>query len=162
MTEDQATAQELAPPLTINGQFIKDLSFEAPHVPEIFADMANGEGPSIGISVDVQAKQLHETMYEVVLTLEVEAKAEEKMAFIVEIQYVGVVTLNVPEDHLKPMLFIEVPRHLFPFARAVVANATRDAGFPPLMIAPIDFVEMFKQRMESAEVDGAEDAAAEA
>ncbi len=150
MSEDQAQAENQLPPLTINGQFIRDLSFEAPHVPEIFADMAGGEGPEIGISVDVQAKQLHEQMFEVVLSLEVEAKAGEKIAFITEIQYVGVVTLNVQEEHIKPMLFIEVPRHLFPFARAVIANATRDAGFPPLMIAPIDFVDMFRQRMEGA------------
>ncbi|WP_337996395.1 protein-export chaperone SecB [Oleispirillum naphthae] len=155
MTEGQDAAgaenQTPAPPLTINGQFIKDFSFEAPHVPEIFADMASGDGPSIGISVDVKATQLHAEMYEVDLILNVEAKTEEKPAFLVEILYCGIVTLNVPEEHLKPMLFIEVPRHLFPFARAVVAGITRDAGFPPLMIAPIDFVEIYQQRMAEAE-----------
>jgi len=155
MTEGQdatgAENQTPAPPLTINGQFIKDFSFEAPHVPEIFADMANGEGPSIGISVDVKATQLHANMYEVDLILNVEAKAEEKPAFLVELLYCGVVTVNVPEEHLKPMLFIEVPRHLFPFARAVIAGMTRDAGFPPLMIAPIDFVDVYQQRMAPTE-----------
>ncbi|MBN2752501.1 MAG: protein-export chaperone SecB [Rhodospirillaceae bacterium] len=149
MTEgqDAPSAETQLPPLSINGQFIKDLSFEAPHVPEIFADMASGEGPSIGISVDVKASQLHGNMYEVDLSLSVEAKTEDKVAFLAELLFCGVVTVNVPEEHLKPMLFIEVPRHLFPFARAVIANTTRDAGFPPLMIAPIDFVEMFQQRM---------------
>jgi len=155
MTEGQDAAgaenQTPAPPLTINGQFIKDFSFEAPHVPEIFADMANSEGPSISISVDVKATQLHANMYEVDLILNVEANAETKPAFLVEILYCGIVTLNVPDEHLKPMLFIEVPRYLFPFARAVVASMTRDAGFPPLMIAPIDFVEIYQQRMASGE-----------
>lgn len=146
MSED-AQAAENQPPLAINGQFIKDLSFEAPHVPEIFADMANGNGPAIGIDVDVKAAQLHANMYEVDLLLKVEAKAGEKVAFLVELEFCGIVTLNVAEEHIQPMLFIEVPRHLFPFARAVIASTTRDAGFPPLMIAPIDFVDMFRQRM---------------
>jgi preprotein translocase subunit SecB len=150
MTEEKAAqgadeAKAPLPPLTINGQFIKDLSFEAPHVPDIFADMANA-APDISIAVDVKAAQLHANMFDVDLSLNVEAKIGEKVAFVVEILYCGVVTLNVPEEHLKPMLFIEVPRHLFPFARAVVAGATRDAGFPPLMIAPIDFVDMYQQR----------------
>ncbi len=153
MTEEKAAqgAEDQAPlpPLTINGQFIKDLSFEAPHVPEIFADMAN-EAPDISIAVDVKASQLHANMFDVDLSLSVEAKTGDKVAFVAEILYSGVVTVNVPEEHLKPMLFIEVPRYLFPFARAVIAGATRDAGFPPLMIAPIDFVEMYQQRMANA------------
>ena len=140
-------------PLTINGQFIKDLSFEAPHVPEIFADMANGNAPEIGISVDVKASQLHANMFEVDLCLNIEAKTADKVAFLVELLFSGVVTVNVPEEHLKPMLFIEAPRHLFPFARAIVAGVTRDAGFPPLMVAPIDFVEMYQQRMVPDEAE---------
>lgn len=152
MSEDQdAPGGETAPPLAINGQFIKDLSFEAPHVPEIFADMAGGNGPNISIAVDVKATQLHNAMYEVDLILNVEAKADDKIAFICELLFCGVVTLNVAEEHIQPMLFIEVPRHLFPFARAVIASTTRDAGFPPLMIAPIDFVEMYRQRMAAGE-----------
>lgn len=157
MTEETAVpgadAQAPTPPLTINGQFIKDLSFEAPHVPEIFADMANA-APEIGIAVDVKAAQLHANMFEVDLSLNVEAKTGDKVAFLVELLFSGVVTVNVPEEHLKPMLFIEVPRHLFPFARAVVAGVTRDAGFPPLMIAPIDFVDMYQQRMATATAEG--------
>jgi preprotein translocase subunit SecB len=153
MTEEMAEqgndAQAPLPPLTINGQFIKDLSFEAPHVPEIFADMANA-APQIGIAVDVKAAQLHANMFEVDLSINVEAKTADKVAFVVELLYSGVVTVNVPEEHLKPMLFIEVPRHLFPFARAVIGGVTRDAGFPPLMIAPIDFVDMYQQRTANA------------
>jgi preprotein translocase subunit SecB len=114
--------------------------------------MANA-APEIGIAVDVKAAQLHANMFEVDLS-RTSSQAGDKVAFLVELLFSGVVTVNVPEEHLKPMLFIEVPRHLFPFARAVVAGVTRDAGFPPLMIAPIDFVDMYQQRMATASAEG--------
>ena len=73
-----------------------------------------------------------------------EAKSEDKTVFIVELTYGGIVTIsNVPEENIQPLLLIETPRHLFPFARSIVANVTRDGGFPPLLINPMDFEALY-------------------
>ncbi|MEW5728201.1 MAG: protein-export chaperone SecB [Pseudomonadota bacterium] len=145
MTENNEAAQ---PALVVNGQYIKDLSFEVPGAPGIFAEM-QGRNPEIAIHVDINATGLRDTVFEVVLHLKVEAKEEAKTVFIAELAYGGVFTLNVPQEHLQAMLLIECPRMLFPFARAIVADMTRDGGFPPLMIQPIDFVQLFRSRMEA-------------
>lgn len=141
-------ADEAAQPsITVNGQYIKDLSFEAPNAPQIFSELAKA-APEIPMSVDVRAAKLGDRTFEVVLHLHIESKVAGKTAFILEQAYAGVFTLNVPEEHVQPVLFIECPRMLFPFARAIVADATRDGGFPPLMLQPIDFLAMYRQRME--------------
>lgn len=146
-TNDTQTAQ---PPMMVNGQYVKDLSFEVPGAPAIYGEM-QGQNPNIPIHVDINAAQLHENTYEVVLHLKVEAKLADKPVFVVELAYGGIFTLNVAPEHLQPMLLIECPRMLFPFARNIIADLTRDGGFPPLMIQPIDFVQLFRARMESAE-----------
>ena len=97
----------------------------------------------------MRAAQIGEGQYEVVLDLNVDAKAGENQVFLVELAYGGLFTLaNIPSDSLQPLLLIECPRLLFPFARRVVADATRDGGFPPLMIDPIDFAALFRRRVE--------------
>lgn len=135
------------PPLVISGQYIKDLSFEVPNAPAVFSEMANQQ-PEIPISIDIRAAKLAEDAYEVVLLLHVEGRLADKPAFILELSYGGVFRVNVPAEHLQPMLLIECPRLLFPFARNIVADLTRDGGFPPLMMQPIDFVSLYRQRME--------------
>ncbi|MHA1567523.1 MAG: protein-export chaperone SecB [Alphaproteobacteria bacterium] len=136
-----------APPIVINGQYIKDFSFENPHAPESLMQAAQ-ESPAISVTVDVGAKQVQERSYEIVLTIRTEAKREEKTMFLVELQYAGVFTLaEVPKEVVQALVFIEAPRLLFPFARHIIAECVRDGGFPPLMIQPIDFVALFKQRM---------------
>lgn len=145
MTEN---AEHAAPPLVVNAQYIKDLSFEVPGAPAIYGEMA-GQNPDIPIHVDINAHPLRDNAFEVVLHLKVEAKVGEKPVFIAELAYGGVFTLNVPEEHLQAMLLIECPRMLFPFARVIIADMTRDGGFPPLMIQPIDFVQLYRARMES-------------
>lgn len=146
MTENNEAAQ---PALVVNGQYIKDLSFEVPGAPGIYGEM-QGRNPEIAIHVDINAGGLRDSVFEVVLHLKVEAKDEAKTVFIAELAYGGVFTLNVPQEHLQAMLLIECPRMLFPFARAIIADMTRDGGFPPLMIQPIDFVQLFRSRMEAA------------
>ena len=136
------------PPVIINAQYIKDLSFEAPNAPHIFTDMQKQQ-PDISINIDVRAQPLHNNAFEVVLHITSECKVGEKIAFIQELVYGGVFSLNVPPEHIQAVLLIECPRLLFPFARNIIADSSRDGGFPPLMLGPIDFVNMFKNRQET-------------
>jgi preprotein translocase subunit SecB len=148
--QDQAAPQaQQGAPLAIVGQYIKDLSFEVPGAPEVFSKMK--DAPEIPISVDVNARRLGDNMFEVTLHFNVEAKLGSEPAFILELVYGAVVQINPQEpDHAQPLLLIEAPRIMFPFARNLIADITRDGGFPPLMLQPIDFVQMFRQRMEAA------------
>lgn len=141
-----------APPIVINGQYTKDLSFEAPSTPEIFQILQeDGVQPDIKIKVDVKTTPVVDAMYEVTLDFKATCKAKDKVAFIVELVYGGVFTVNVPAEHLQPVLLIECPRLLFPFARNILADTTRDGGFPPLMLGPIDFVGMFERQVQEAQ-----------
>ena len=146
---DEATQ---LPPITVNGQYIKDLSFESPNAPTIFADMQNNQ-PDINVNIDVQAAKSdqNDTMYEVILTVKGGCKVADKTAFAIELEYAGLFTINVPEKHLQPVLLVECPRMLFPFARNIIADSTRDGGFMPLMLNPIDFAGMYQQRMADAQ-----------
>ncbi len=145
----QAQAQANANPLVITGQYIKDLSFEAPGTPEIFGKM--NQAPDIPINVDVQARRLQDNYFEVILQFNATAKVAEETAFILELTYGAVVQINTQEpEHVQPLLLIEAPRTMFPFARNVIADVSRDGGFPPLMLQPIDFVSLYRQRMERA------------
>jgi preprotein translocase subunit SecB len=145
------------PPLVVNVQYIKDLSFEVPNAPEIYATLRNA--PAVQINLDVQARALQEgqNVYEVVLAVKAEAReavqngGEGRPVFIAELQYAGVFTLNgVSPESVEPMLLIECPRLLFPFARAVLSDVTREGGFPPVMLQPIDFVGLWQSRRQQA------------
>lgn len=144
---DTPTPQADQLTLQVNGQYIKDLSFEVPGAPQVFIE-SQGQNPEIPIHVDVNATTIGPNLYEVVLHLRIEAKLPTKPLFIVELDYAGLFTVNVPEDQIHPVLLIECPRLLFPFARNIVADLTRDGGFPPLMIQPLDFVALFRARLE--------------
>lgn len=135
---------------TIATQYLKDLSVENPNAPLLFVDMQ--EAPQISVNLDVNVGRLRQRSYEVVLSAHIEAKAktgegEEQTAFVVELEYGGLVTLDegVSEDRAHRLLLIEAPRYLFPFARNVISAATRDAGFPPLLIDPIDFEKLYRR-----------------
>jgi len=145
MTDD--AAENSVPPLGVSGQYIKDLSFEVPNAPAIFSELGRGT-PEIPIQIDIRASQIQDKVFEVVLQLHIEGKVGDKAAFIVELAYAGIFTINVAQEHLQPVLLIECPRLLFPFARNIVADITRDGGFPPLMMQPVDFVTLYRQRME--------------
>ena len=157
-TEDQqaATEDNGQPPISINAQYIKDLSFEAPATPGIFSRLQS-ESPDVNISVNVNAQPLQDGIFEVQLHIRGECVLGETTAFVTELVYGGVFSLNVPQEHLQAVLLIECPRLLFPFARNIIADASRDGGFPPLMLAPVDFVAMFQQQVE-AQGDTEEDA----
>jgi preprotein translocase subunit SecB len=154
---ETATPQQPMPPLVVNVQYIKDLSFEVPNAPEIYATLRNA--PAVQINLDVQARALQEgqNVYEVVLAVKAEAReavqngGEGRPVFIAELQYAGVFTLNgVSPESVEPMLLIECPRLLFPFARAVLSDVTREGGFPPVMLQPIDFVGLWQSRRQQA------------
>ena len=132
-------------PLIMHGQYIKDLSFENPRAPQSL--MQPAAQPEVAINVDVKAQNLGPEVYEVVLTVTVTARAQETPIFIVELAYAAVVTVkNIPEAMLPAILLVETPRLIFPFARAIIADATRDGGFPPLMINPVDFAELLRSQ----------------
>jgi len=140
-------------PLTIQAQYLKDLSFENPQAPGHYAELqAAGQvqGPNVNIEVSTNARALGGENFEVTLVLRGEAKHENRTLFIAEVSYAGVFTVHgLTEDQAKPLLLIEAPRHLFPFARAIMADATRDGGFPPLMIHPIDFADLFRKQQQA-------------
>jgi preprotein translocase subunit SecB len=149
----QAGAQ--APRLAILSQYIKDLSFENPRAP---GSLESGRSrPEIQVRVDARAQDLGGERYEVIFQLHCEAKSSDGAVFMVELTYAGLFSLsNVPQDSLQPVLLIECPRLLFPFARRIVADVTRDGGFPPLMIDPIDFVTLYRRRQEQQAQAGAQ------
>jgi preprotein translocase subunit SecB len=143
MTEETQAQQ---PPLIINAQYIKDLSFEVPNAPEIYREQTSS--PDIPIGLDVGFRQLAPNTFEVTLHLRVEAKYGDKVGFIIEIAYGCVASINVPQEHVHPILLIECPRMMFPFVRNIVCDLTRDGGFPPLMLTPVDFLALYQQRMQ--------------
>ena len=135
-----------SPSLNILAQYIKDFSFENPGAPRSL--QARDKAPAININVNVNANPLSDTDFDVVLALNAEAKDGDKVVFVTELIYGGVFRISgFPQEHMLPVLFIECPRLLFPFARQIIADATRNGGFPPLMIDPIDFAQMFAQRV---------------
>ena len=124
------------------------MSFENPRAP--LRPAAGHARPEIQIRVDVRTAEIGDGRYEVVIDINVDAKAGDAPVFLVELSYGGLFELaNIPPDSLQPLLQIECPRLLFPFARRVVADATRDGGFPPLMIDPIDFVALFRRKLQA-------------
>ena len=139
-------APEQQPSLNVLAQYVKDLSFESPGAPRSLR--ARDKAPAIAINVNVGANPLSDTEYDVVLTLNAKASVEQEVLFNVELTYGGVFRLEgFPQEHMLPLLFIECPRLLFPFAREIIANASRNGGFPPLLLDPIDFGQMFQRRI---------------
>ncbi|MHB1206284.1 MAG: protein-export chaperone SecB [Rhodospirillaceae bacterium] len=137
-----------ASPIRIMGQYIKDLSFETPHAPEIFAALRT-EAPEIPIGLDTVVRHIAGATFEVTLSVQLEAVVSGKKAFILELAYGAVVEINqqmIPEQHVHPILMIEVPRQLFPFVRQLVADITGNGGFPPLMLQVFDFADMYRKK----------------
>ncbi|MEQ8266164.1 MAG: protein-export chaperone SecB [Parvibaculum sp.] len=153
---NNATTNEGGAQLRVLTQYVKDLSFENPNAPQTLGPAE--EQPSINVRVDVGVRRMSATDFEVALKIGAEATVADKTMFLVELDYAGLFRLtNVPEADLEAVLVIECPRQIFPFARRILADATRDGGFPPLMIDPIDFVGLYQQRRQqmSQEVAGA-------
>ena len=127
-------------------QYVKDLSFENPNAPRSL-QMLQQTQPQIQVNVNVGAKKVADDVYEVDLKIDVTAKQEEETAFVVDLLYSGLFGLrNFPEEQLEPFLIVSAPSLLFPYARRIVSDATRDGGFPPLMLEPVDFGGLYLQQ----------------
>jgi preprotein translocase subunit SecB len=149
MTDQSNGAPENQVPgqIAVNAQFIKDLSFESPNVLKIMSQPSN-QPPEVNFNLGVNANSVGPDLYDVTLTIRAEAKRENMTAFIIELAYAGVFTITgIPQDQMEPVLFIEAPRLLFPFARAIISDLTRDGGFTPLMLNPIDFVDLYRRKL---------------
>ena len=148
MTNGNGTPGAGAPPqLNVLAQYTKDLSFENPNAPGSLQQQS--QPPQINIQINVGANNLSDTEFEVTLSVEGKAETAGKVMFSFELAYAGVFRIaNVPQENLHPLVMIECPRLLFPFAREIIATAVRDGGFPPLMLDPVDFVGLYRQNME--------------
>lgn len=142
---------DAAPHFGLNAQYTKDLSFEHPMAPRTFSMQA---APQISVNVGTSAERVNDSLFEVTLRILCEARHGEEIGFLVDLHYAGLFTLaNIPAEHVEPLLLVEAPRLLFPFARRIVADATRDGGMPPLMLDPIDFLQQY-QRSKQVEAEG--------
>jgi len=146
-------------PIMVGAQFVKDLSFESPDGPLGLQQMK--EPPEIELDIDVAPIKIAEGIYEVDLMIKAQAKYEDRTLFICELTYAGIFNVGkMPEDVVKPFCYTEAPRLLFPFARAIVATNTREGGFPPVLLQPIDFVEFYRRRILKQGGNGSEPATA--
>jgi len=143
-------AQMPMPQIGILMQYVKDFSFENPNAPRSMAPST--QQPAININIGVDAAPLTETDVEVTLRLDGKAESQGMLMFGFELLYSGVFRIvNVPPDNVQPTVMIECPRLLFPFAREIIATATRNGGFPPLLLEPIDFVGLYRQRLAATQ-----------
>ncbi len=129
------------PAIMIHGQYIKDMSLEIPLAPEIFKEI--NKNPNIGVDINMKNEKMEDGNYNVTLNAKMNASIEGKPLFIIELSYAAITSLNVPEEQLEPVLYIELPRLLFPFVRSIITNSLSSAGLPPIMLSPIDFVALY-------------------
>jgi len=163
----QAETQTQMPPLVVNIQYVKDMSFEVPNAPAIYTQLR--AQPQVNINLDVNARRIYDNQHVYEVTLMIRAEAGEAQSpsangqgdgasptgggptvFVAELAYAGVFTLsNLPDNAIEPILLVECPRLLFPFARNILADITRDGGFPPVLLQPIDFVALWQSRRQA-------------
>ncbi len=141
----QAADPQQAPQLNVLAQYVKDFSFENPNAPRSL--QPSQTQPAINIQINVNAAPI-QSDYEIELKIEGKAEVGSTMLFAFDLVYGGVFRIqNIPQDQIHPVLMIECPRLLFPFAREIIATGVRNGGFPPLYIDPVDFVGMYRQKM---------------
>jgi preprotein translocase subunit SecB len=141
--------QPVMPQVAVLAQYVKDLSFENPNAPRSLAPST--QQPAINVQVSVDATPASETDFEVTLTIEGKAETQGLLLYGFELVFAGVFrVINVPQDSLQPFVLIECPRLLFPFAREIIATSVRNGGFQ-LLLNPIDFVSLYRQRMAAAQ-----------
>ncbi len=140
-----------AAPIRFMGQYIKDLSFEVPNAPEIFNALRQ-KAPEIPITIDTAVNHVNADVFESALSVTLKAEVDGKTAFILELVYGCLVEVNskaIAEEHIHPILHIEVPRHIFPFVRQIVGDLTAAGGFPPLLMQIVDFNEIYRRKAEA-------------
>ena len=144
-----AGAPEKNPKFSILAQYTKDLSFENPNAPRTLGPQQNA--PNLSVQINVNARQLAPDDYEVSLMLEGGASLSSETMFKFELNYAGIFRVeNFPPEQVQPVVMIEGPRMLFPFARQIIAEAVRGGSYPPLYLDPIDFQALYLQRLAAA------------
>jgi preprotein translocase subunit SecB len=154
--EQPVNGEDTSAQVGMISQYVKDLSFENPNAPAVYQWQSQ---PQIEVQFNIGTNQLADDVYEVALKIEVIARADSNTAFAVDLLYAGLFAIrNLPAEQLQPFLLAEGPRLLFPFARRVVSDAIRDGGFPPLLLDPIDFGQLYMERAAQvqAEATGAQ------
>ena len=147
---DQTSTSDSQQQISVHAQYVKDLSFESPAAPDCFVK-ALGQ-PDVQIGVNVTAQRIDETLFEIQLKLIADAKVEEQTLFIAELVYAGLISATgIANDDLQTLMMTEGPRLLFPFARAIMSDTTRNGGFLPLNLNPIDFIALYKNNTTSSD-----------
>ena len=156
--QSQESQQAEQPVFSIEKIYLKDMSLEAPNVPQIFLQMEN---PQVGIELQNKAAVVDQDVFEVVVTITVTSKVQDKVAFLVEVAQAGIfVVRNVPEEAMSGILGVTCPNILFPYAREAVSSIVTRAGFPPVMLNPINFEALYAQQLQQQQVAAAENAPA--
>ena len=149
--DQQFGGGDIGPQVGVVAQYLKDFSFENPNAPAVFQWQSQ---PQMDVQFNIGSTVVGQDLHEVVLKIDITAKAEEGTAFQLELLYAGLFALrNIPEEQLQPILLAEAPRILFPFARKIIADATVEGGFPPLRLDPIDFAGLYMQRAAHQQAD---------
>jgi preprotein translocase subunit SecB len=151
---EQQEQQDLEPAFSIDKIYVKDLSLEVPGAPEVFLEQSQ---PEIDMQLASEAKQIGDGYFDVSLTVTVTAKVAEKVLFLVEVAQAGIFQIrNVPGDDLDPIIGVACPNILFPYARETISNTVNRAGFPPVLLSPINFEALYmQQRAAQAEAGNA-------
>jgi len=149
MTEATQPAPSTKPALFLRAQYIKDMSFENPRAPASLFSLR--EAPQMEVSVNLGAQRLDEHVYEVAIQIGVRALSEKTTVFLTDVVYAGVIELqNIADELVEQTLFIQGAQLIYPFARRVVADITRDGGFPPVALEPLDFTAMYAEQRQKA------------
>lgn len=163
MSEDKNPTQDNQPleasglPITVHAQYVRDISFENPNAPGSLRTGASA--PEMEVNVNMDAREIKDddikNMYEVALTLNAVAKRDDKALFVAEVIYGITVSIGdaVPENQHHPILFIEIPRLAFPFARQIMATVTSQGGYPPLLLNPVDFQGLYMDKFKNEIAD---------
>jgi preprotein translocase subunit SecB len=151
--QDSSTPSNGAPPesqdaqVATLAQYIKDLSVESPSSPQVFQWQAQ---PQLDVQFNLNSEKAADDVYEVSIKIDVSARSENGVHFVVDLTYAGLFGLrNIPEEALGPILLVEAPRLLFPFARQIIAEAVANTGFPPLLLDPIDFTAAYVSQLQA-------------
>ena len=140
------------PQISSLAQYIKDLSVENPSAPQVFQWQVQ---PSVDVQFNINVERVSDDVHEVVIKLEVSARSDSGVQFMIDLSYGGLFGLrNFPEEALGPFLLVEAPRLLFPFARQIICDATQNCGFPPLLLDGIDFGAAYLQQLQQAQANG--------
>ena len=150
MTDDTSASPEAlsskSPMFTINAQYVKDLSFENPNIPGL---MQLETEPSVEMNIDVKGTKLDDNLYEVVLTMMCKGNSGDVALFVAELSYASLVSLHsVPDEQIQRLLVVDCPTLMFPFARNIIAEVTRDGGYPPILMQIVDFNAIYENGVD--------------